>query len=543
SGNLNKLVLGTGATIGPDSCYGGSASSAVCGDGAVNSAFETCDDKNADACDGCVGCKAQRAFDASATNVASSGAFGGWAADALCPTCETTVEAWVRLDKTPSGPVEIVSSSCGYLSLLYTQGKFGFVAYGEPKLLQSPSADVGKWYHLAGVVSWAGGGAIRLYLDGKLVDSATMVAPTAIDSNIAKEIFWIGGGGHTCLASGGALQATNLFPGVIDEVRVSQGMRYTDDFLPPKRLRPDRQTRGLWHFDEPAAATSYSDDSGQAVSLTPNKAAWTNDMCWGQTGAAVCGDAQPAKYEACDFGSSNGPPPQLCSTTCTPKGDADCDMLTWGGTGGIYNAIMFYGTPWTVEGWVKLTSLPAAGTTGWIVGVADSTASAPFACGQPAKQEWYVATAADGTDASQLGGATQTSSTPTKVWRPGVWQHFAIQYEGLGRGSLWVDGYKARTFGAVSTAWQSGCVLLLGNSSTGKASSASLASLRFSKSVRYGQPFTPAWKLASDNAATWRFEFTDPGAGVKTLYDTTGSYKLSLAGTLPTFVANGPQCK
>ncbi len=546
SGNLNSLPLGTGSSIGPDACYGGAANSSVCGDGIANPAFETCDDKNADACDGCVDCKVQRSFDASATNTAYTPVISSWASDAFCPTCEVTVEAWVKLSATPSGAVVVVGTSCSnYFGVIYSPGlsKFGVSVAGSAAVFADQVVAVGQWYHLAVAIGFAPTAPIRMYLDGKLLGTGAIPAAPVDVSAIGKEVLWVGAG-SACVAGGGLTSPNALFPGLIDDVRVSQGMRYTDSFkVPPKRLRPDRQTRGLWHFDEPVGATAFGDDSGAGVALTANKTVWTNDQCWGQTGAAACGDGQVAKYELCDAGAANGPASNTCGTACTPPKvnnlDNDCSMVTWSGSTDLYNAIMYYGTPWTVEGWVKLNAMPAIGVTGWIAGVADAASG----CGQPAKQEWYVATAADGTDASQLGGAGQTSSTATKVWRKGEWQHFAIQYEGFNKGSLWVDGYKARSFANVSTSWFASCAMMLGNSKTGKFSSASLASLRFSKSVRYGQPFLPSWRLLADAASTWLFEFTGLDVGGVKVFDTTSTYWVNMKTGPVSFVADGPQCK
>ncbi|MEW6079765.1 MAG: LamG-like jellyroll fold domain-containing protein [Thermodesulfobacteriota bacterium] len=62
---------------------------------------------------------------------------------------------------------------------------------------------------------------------------------------------------------------TGPFSGRIDEVRVSDSVRYTADFSPPAgNFTTDADTVGLWHFDEAAGATSFGDDSGNIHSLT-----------------------------------------------------------------------------------------------------------------------------------------------------------------------------------------------------------------------------------------------------------------------------------
>ena len=44
-----------------------------------------------------------------------------------------------------------------------------------------------------------------------------------------------------------------FFDGTIDEVRISDVVRYTSDFVPSSEpFSPDANTLGLWHFDEGA---------------------------------------------------------------------------------------------------------------------------------------------------------------------------------------------------------------------------------------------------------------------------------------------------
>jgi len=59
------------------------------------------------------------------------------------------------------------------------------------------------------------------------------------------------------------------FDGVIDEIRVSDVVRYSDNFTPPlEPFTPDANTRALWHFDEPICSTSFEDSSGNSNTLT-----------------------------------------------------------------------------------------------------------------------------------------------------------------------------------------------------------------------------------------------------------------------------------
>jgi hypothetical protein len=47
----------------------------------------------------------------------------------------------------------------------------------------------------------------------------------------------------------------------VDEIRISDVARYTEDFVPPARFEPDHNTRLLYHCDEGQGETLY-DASG-----------------------------------------------------------------------------------------------------------------------------------------------------------------------------------------------------------------------------------------------------------------------------------------
>src|SRR5207247_1041795 len=100
-------------------------------------------------------------------------------------------------------------------------------------------------------------------------------------------------------------------------------------FVPDRRLLPDRQTRGLWHFNE--GGVTLQDDSGQAIVTTATKPAFADDLCFDDAKSAACGDNSPAKWETCDLGVANGG--TKCSNYCAIPQKADCTAATW--TGGL----------------------------------------------------------------------------------------------------------------------------------------------------------------------------------------------------------------
>ena len=67
-----------------------------------------------------------------------------------------------------------------------------------------------------------------------------------------------------------------IFEGKIDEVRVSDNVRYNTNFTPLYSFIPDANTKGLWHFDELPGSTSFSDSSGNGNILTGLNGAQTN---------------------------------------------------------------------------------------------------------------------------------------------------------------------------------------------------------------------------------------------------------------------------
>lgn len=64
------------------------------------------------------------------------------------------------------------------------------------------------------------------------------------------------------------LAAEHFFRGDMDEVRISDFVRYSTNFAPLPRFASDAHTKALYHFDEPAGATSFADSSGNQETLT-----------------------------------------------------------------------------------------------------------------------------------------------------------------------------------------------------------------------------------------------------------------------------------
>jgi hypothetical protein len=137
-------------------------------------------------------------------------------------------------------------------------GVVGRSATAIPDTNPVPAAE---WMHVAfEMVDFDDGGALSYYLNGVRLGEKP---ESWVDESRAP--FCIGGVpiAGPCLLG---LQPRS-WPGKIDAVRVSRGVRYgADVFAPERDLRVDRDTIALWAFDGPAA--TYEDLSGNGHTLS-----------------------------------------------------------------------------------------------------------------------------------------------------------------------------------------------------------------------------------------------------------------------------------
>jgi hypothetical protein len=177
-----------------------------------------------------------------------------------------TVEAWARPTVVPSGHRHIVGKNNYELSV-EPQGtgfiaKLEFASGGKWRSVQSGQFAIDQWYHIAGTYD---GSNLRLYVNGSRVASLTT------SGNIDQT--------SKPLRIGSADAANDYFQGIIDEVRVSNVIRYPGNFVPPQApFIPDASTRGLWHFDEGSGtATADASGNGNAGTLV-NTPTWTTTV-------------------------------------------------------------------------------------------------------------------------------------------------------------------------------------------------------------------------------------------------------------------------
>jgi hypothetical protein len=200
-----------------------------------------------------------------------------------------TLEFWCRPAWDPSdGQERVFFKGCAYLyrlqSLLRKCGKRGKnqlefqIADGNRTLhaVRGPAPlKQGEWSHIA--ATWDLGKAhLQLFVDGKLVategpgkapwpsslnavDKAAKhvgIGITDTDKRSLPMQAFIGGQMHSKLwPKGGAAEA------VLDEFRISDLVRYTAAFSPPREeFASDDHTRALWHFDHERHGIHGKDD-------------------------------------------------------------------------------------------------------------------------------------------------------------------------------------------------------------------------------------------------------------------------------------------
>ena len=121
-----------------------------------------------------------------------------------------------------------------------------YTIYAESKL--GPDAR----HHVAGIYD---GTTLRLFVNGVQVQQIVAVHEDfeglrrAFDPSTTK--ISIQQNTHAIpLQIGTNWTKSHFFQGIIDEVRISNVARYTEDFTPAKRFEPDEHTVALYHFDE-----------------------------------------------------------------------------------------------------------------------------------------------------------------------------------------------------------------------------------------------------------------------------------------------------
>jgi cysteine-rich repeat protein len=237
-----------------------------CGDGIVGSG-ETCDDGNTVSGDGCSSVCASEACGAMSMPV--RGGYGQ-VADAIplrLSATSFTVEVWAYatdfgafcnnalIIKRGSGTADgwffsVQGSGCGGTSgRLYWQQSGGT----GPSITATASTPVGRWFHAAYTYDRTASRG-KLWLDGVEVGSGSIAVPSATTTSPLRI------GQDTDGAPYGWL-------GRIDDVRISNVIRYSAAFTPNPSLAADANTMALWRFEE-GSGTTAADSSGSGYTAT-----------------------------------------------------------------------------------------------------------------------------------------------------------------------------------------------------------------------------------------------------------------------------------
>ncbi|MBM4378003.1 MAG: LamG domain-containing protein [Deltaproteobacteria bacterium] len=161
-----------------------------------------------------------------------------------------TVEAWILISDAGANQDSwiIGAQSCGMgnapLLNLY-DNKPCYQGGGSSSACSSTKLTLGAWHHVAGVTSPSGN---ELWIDGVLAATSAYDIPV-------QGLDWIIGG--SCALQG---YASPLFKGRIAAVRLSNSVRYSAPFAPPRVLSADSATMALWSFSAPPTS-AVSDES------------------------------------------------------------------------------------------------------------------------------------------------------------------------------------------------------------------------------------------------------------------------------------------
>lgn len=180
-----------------------------------------------------------------------------------------TIEARVR--RTEARPAANVVSWLGEGWItLYESGGWGVGKRhgGDSILVRATAPTSEKSTHLA--ATWDGQHT-ELFVNGKRIAAQPQdykLAPTSGG-------LYIGGVLRERLPEA-EREAGRFFAGVVDEVHISKGVRYRDDYEPAARHEPDANTLALYHFDE-GEGSVLKDSSGNGHHGTIRGATWVRE--------------------------------------------------------------------------------------------------------------------------------------------------------------------------------------------------------------------------------------------------------------------------
>lgn len=192
-----------------------------------------------------------------------------------------TIEAWLYLPDVEGNWDRLVIASkpgCYLLSLnpngvdVWAQMAVN-VATGF-RLPYREYIKLGEWHYVAAQMPTGKPGDISLFIDGSQVmffaREPILLAESKLPFVIGKSISGFLLNPHTWISG------DSPFYGFIDEVRLSDVLRYERNFPVPKgQLVADVHTVALWHFNESEGTTLFGDSSGNGNTLIGRNGAKT----------------------------------------------------------------------------------------------------------------------------------------------------------------------------------------------------------------------------------------------------------------------------
>ncbi len=244
-----------------------------------------------------------------------------------------TVEFWINSNTTQSASPIIFGSNNNY-TLIINGTCFGFnTGNSDCYGVNTSALSSGVWHHIAAVFVNASPSSNTLYIDG-VQQSLSQLVGTPISSRVMT----------TTLRFGGA-SASNYWRGLMDDIRVTNGVRYTSNFTPPvTALSTDTNTVGLWHLDERSGQTVI-DVSGNSTNGTLGAS------------SSVASD-DPVRVIPALAGTAD-----VAKAVGLPKATDSAGYLTFDGSNDVAStAYTWTGvTNFTMSAWVKFTALPTIG--------------------------------------------------------------------------------------------------------------------------------------------------------------------------------------
>lgn len=198
-----------------------------------------------------------------------------------------TLEAWINWAGS-NGKVQLIASnglnapvtgaSNGYLLSLFNNNTIALLVMGQGWIQTSETVTQGVWTHIA---------AVRDNGTWKIFKNGTQISITAGNSSWAPNTpsgsFYVGGFGNESAIDLTGYEYT--FNGKIDEVRLSNVVRYSNSFTRPEEpFTNDINTVALYHFNEGTGLTAADSSSGgndlnfvsSHVAHTPSPEIWGN---------------------------------------------------------------------------------------------------------------------------------------------------------------------------------------------------------------------------------------------------------------------------